>query len=114
MSLSYKVTITDRLTETDYEYDNQTKNIQSIEVTNSKDRMYQTGKVFFHNFPTRFVVGDYVQIDINGEQVFYGYISSIEITGGGTRKALVKLIGKTYDLWKIKVRDRPAFEGEKK
>jgi hypothetical protein len=101
MGLDYKITITRRSNSEEYQYSGRV--VSYIEISNTKDRLYQTGTLILVGIPNIFVIGDYVEIEVNSEDIFIVNISELKVTGLGVRNTEIKLVGMTYNLWKYEL-----------
>jgi len=75
-------------------------NINYFNFIKSNDTMYQTGVVKLYNIKEEPVINDKVTIDINGTNKFTGYVRAVDRVLEKSDTRVVRLIGKTYDLWR--------------
>ena len=83
-----------------FSYSDSDNVIESINVYHTKSENYQTSDVVLYGIPNLFEIGMDININVNGEDIFSGFISEIKITSKGTRRIHLVLIGKTFNLWK--------------
>jgi len=87
-------------------------NVSTFQVTNSDNEYYQNGFIELFDTSNQHNIGDTVDIYINGNREFKGYISRREQTiDRGTKVTRYQLIGETYDLWRYHTDDYAIYSG---
>lgn len=76
-------------------------NFQSFEISQTKEDEYQSGFIDnLNSMAEEPSINDKVEIDIDGSNVFTGYIRTTQRDLIQQDSRDIKLIGKTYDLWR--------------
>jgi hypothetical protein len=104
MSLDYTVTFSSN-TNGEWSLSNEDRRIHGLSITNSQTNRYQTGKIKIFNPPSSISINDTINVDINNNNEFSGYVSRTKTTAAGTKVYDINLIGKTFDLWKYNIED---------
>jgi len=87
-------------------------NVSLIEINNSDQEYYQSGRVIFYNVPSAQTIGDTVDIYINEDLEFSGYISGRNRLSKGVIQDTYNLVGKTYDLWRYHTNSDTTYTGK--
>ena len=87
-------------------------NVSTFQITNSDNEYYQNGFIELFDVSNQHNIGDTVDIYINDNREFKGYISRREQTiDRGTKVIRYQLIGETYDLWRYHTDDYAIYSG---
>lgn len=84
--------------------------ISYIEISDSDESYYQTGRLSCFGISQQ-SIGDTVQVYINTQLLFNGYLSRIEHSLTGVNNYDYQLVGKTFDLWRYVTGDNASFSG---
>lgn len=87
-------------------------NVSLIEVSNSDQQYYQSGRVQLFNVPSSQNIGDTCMIYIDDISQFNGYVSRRQQTIEKGKKVWeYQLVGKTYDLWRYPTDANALYSG---
>ena len=75
-------------------------NISLVEISNTDQEYYQTGRVVVYNATSSQSIGDSVMVFIDNDIEFNGYVSKRGRQVKGVIEDTYNLVGKTYDLWR--------------
>lgn len=83
-----------------------------LEIQNSDNEYYQSGKIQLFNTPSTQTIGDTVTVKIDGTTQFNGYVSRKQQSiDKGKPVYTYQLIGKTYDLWRYVTDANALYSG---
>jgi len=93
MSLTYTVVITSITDVEIASYSNNDDVISSIVITNNKTNTHSVGELILTDEDLDLKIGMTVEITINGESVFTGFISDVSLLSIGKKQYNLKLTG---------------------
>lgn len=90
-------------------------NLESLTINHSNESYYKDAEIAIYNVPDfeeKVSINSRVNIYINGNLEFSGYVARIQTRISGIKAYYLQCIGKTYDLWRFVIPANTYYKGK--